>query len=118
MAVIEFDAPGYHGEITSTTAISPASKEFRALADSLEIITNAFAPVSLNVTASGSDYTYALVGAAGRTYSATLRPTGHLRKITGTSFWTLGELLIHNPVIENVFAMLDKTMTKLEVDWS
>lgn len=118
MATIEFDAPGYHVEITSTNALSPVSNAYRDFLESLARVDAQLDPVSLDVAAAGPDFSYNLVGNASRTYSATLRLTARQRKITGTSFWTLPELLFHNPIIESIFGLLEASVTKIEVDWS
>lgn len=118
MATIEFDAPGYHVEITSSSPLNPTSTAYATFIESLARVDLTLDPISLDVNVSGSDFSYALVGNSSRTYSATLRLTNRQRKITGTSFWALPELLLHNPMIESVFGLLEASVTKIEVDWS
>ena len=118
MATIEFDAPGYHVEITSTNALDPTSAIYRFFIESLYRVDATLDPVSLDVNVSGLDFTYALTGAGARSYNAVLKLTGRQRRITGTSFWSLPELLNHNPMIESIFGLLEASVTKVEVDWS
>ena len=118
MAIIEFDAPGYHVEVTSTVALDPTSTVWRTFIESLARVDFTLDPIAMDVVASGLDYTYALTGNGARNYNAVLKLTGRQRRITGTSFWSLPELLNHNPMIESIFGLLESSVTKVEVDWS
>lgn len=120
MAKIEFDAPGYHVEVTSGAAVNPSGRPWLDFIDALARVDATLDPISLDVVATTpvGDWTYALVAAGSRTYSATLRLTARQRKVTGTSFWTVEHLLLHNPLVESVLALLEISATKIEVDWT
>lgn len=114
---IKIDGPGYHYKITSGSPVDPTGPAHTAFLDALVRVTATLSPISLDVMTSGADFTYDLIGAAGRNYHAALKLTGRQRQITGTSFWTLQELLYHNPMIEAIFLLLEASATKVDADW-
>lgn len=118
MATIEFDAPGFHAEIVSSAPIHPKHGVWVDFIEALTKIDQFLDPISLDVNVAGADFSYVLTGGESRSYSATLRVAQRQRKVNSTSFWTLAQLLQHNPMIEAVFGLLEASVTKIEVDWS
>lgn len=118
MATIEFDAPGYHAEITSTSPIALASVPFQKFLEALGKVDVAFNPISIAFAAGGGagNFSYTL-SLPGRSFASVLNPVNQTRSAT-TGFFSLPELLAHNPMIDSLFGLVAASATKVEVTWA
>lgn len=117
MPNLELHESVFDCEIVSTNVISVLGLELPEFLRAMHMLRSAFDPESLEVSGSGVLYQYELLLADSRFYRAELNTSLGTRAIESSPF-TLRELLAHNPVIELVFALLAKSATSIEVNWT
>ncbi len=118
MPTIEMDQVGYHVELVSTSPIRVRSLEFAAFLTALLDLDAALNPAQIELTHTGAGlYAYHLELGDGREIDAVLNSLLGSRSTT-TDFMLLGELLVHNPIIESLFGLIKASATSLEVTWT